>query len=129
LLPRLIDATGGLLISDGWNSCQSRPILNALLASPVGSLFLKSVDTSGDSKDAKYIADFMISCIHEVGAEFVVAICMDGACVSSFPIITAAVKHVFCFICPTHSVDNFLKNVCSSQAEITVKSVRTSEDD
>ena len=125
----LLDPTGGLLISDGWNSTQSRPILNALLSTPAGSLFLRSVDTSGDSKDAQYIADFMISCINEVGPQFVVAICMDGACVSSFPIIMAEIPHVFCFICPTHSVDNFLKNVCGSQQEIVVRSVRTSEDE
>jgi len=37
--------------------------------------------------------------------------------------------HVFCFICPTHSLDNFLKNVCSDNATIRIKSVRTADDE
>ena len=35
--------SGGLLISDGWTSVQSRPIINALLATPVGCRFLKAL--------------------------------------------------------------------------------------
>ena len=34
--------SGGLLISDGWTSVQSRPIINALLATPVGCRFITS---------------------------------------------------------------------------------------
>jgi hypothetical protein len=84
-----------------------------------------------------------VGIVERVGPENVVACCMDGACVSSFPLIVEAVNifvdagltvcwqvnHIFCFICPTHSLDNFLKNVCSDADEITVKSVRTGDDE
>ena len=121
--------TGGLLISDGWTSIQNRPIINALLSTPVGARFLKAIDTSGQTKDAQYIADFMCDCIIEVGADKTVAVCMDGACRSSFPLIRTTYPHVFCYICPTHSLDNFLKNVCSSNETIRVASVKTANDD
>ena len=48
---------------------------------------------------------------------------MDGACKGSFALITARYPHVFCFICPAHSVDNFLMNVCSDKQSIKVKSI------
>jgi hypothetical protein len=107
-------SVGGLLISDGWTSVSSRPILIALLATLAGSLFLEAVDTSGEVKDKEFIAAFMIRIIKKVGEEFVVAVCMDGACMAFFPIITEEVHHIFCYICPTHSFDKFLKNVCSN---------------
>jgi hypothetical protein len=91
-------------------------------------LFLEAVDTSGEVKDKEFIAAFMTRIIAKVGQEHVVAVCMDGACMASFPIITAKVPHVFCYICPTHSFDNFLKNVCSDQEDIGVKAVRTGDD-
>ncbi len=34
------------LISDGWTSVQSRPIVNALLTTPAGTMILKALDTS-----------------------------------------------------------------------------------
>lgn len=67
------------------------------------------MDTSGQIKDAKFIADFIIACIEEVGPERVAAVCMDGACTGSFDAIEAAFGHIFCYICPTHSIDLFLK--------------------
>jgi len=88
----LISETGALLISDGWTSVQSRPIINALLATPVGCRFLKAIDTSGSIKDAKYIADFLIACIMDVGPDKVTAVCMDGACTASFKLIQARVS-------------------------------------
>lgn len=119
----LIKETGAMLISDGWTSVQARPIINALLATPAGSKFVQALDTSGEIKDARFIADFIIKIIECVGPENIVAVCMDGACKASFELITAHFPHVFCFICPTHSVDNFLKNVCSDNETIKVKSI------
>ena len=119
----LIEETGALLISDGWTSISRRPIINCLLSTPAGTVFLKAKDTSTHTKDAQYIADFVCESIEERGPKHIVAVCMDGACTASFPIITLRYPHIFCFICPAHSVDNFLKNVCSDQATISVRSI------
>ena len=81
------------------------------------------MDTSGHIKDAQFIADFVCEVIHDKGPENIVAVCMDGACKASFSLITAKYEHVFCFICPAHSVDNFLKNVCSDLDKIKLKSI------
>jgi len=110
----VVKMCGATLVSDGWTSTSNRPIINALATTPVGSYFIKAVDTSGKTKDAKYISDFMIGVIDEFGPQDVTAVCMDGACKSAFDRIQAAHPHVACFICPTHSLDNFMKNICSN---------------
>lgn len=117
----IIKHTGVTLISDGWSSVANKPIINALVSSPVGSYFIEALDTSGETKDAQYIADFINGHIDMFGAEQVTAVCMDGACKASFPIIEAKHTHVSCFFCPTHSLDNFMKNVCSDKDKITIK--------
>ena len=103
----LIKVTGAMLISDGWTSIQSRPIINALLSTAVGSQLIKALDTSGEAKDKEFIADFICSLIDLKGPENIVAVCMDGACKGSFALIIAWYPRGFCFICPAHSVDNF----------------------
>ena len=82
-----------MIISDGWTSIQARAIANALLATPAGAMFLTALDTSGSTKDAKFIADFIINIIEARGPENIVAVCMDGACAGSFPLITAKYEH------------------------------------
>jgi hypothetical protein len=121
----LADMTGVtiMFMSDGWTNVSKQPIINALVSLPLGSYFLSALDTSGHTKDAKYIADFIIKQIEKFGKEKVVAVCMDGACTASFPLIACKLPHVFSFICPTHSLDNFMKNICSDNAEITVKGI------
>ena len=117
----IVDKTGCLLISDGWSSTDHWPIINALAATPLGAYFLTALDTSGATKDADYIAALIISQIVTFGPEHVTAVCMDGACKSSFEAIEAKFPHVFCFICPTHSIDNFLQNINEDKDEVRIK--------
>ena len=119
----LLKQTGAMIISDGWTSVQSRPIINALLTTPAGTMFLKALDTSGNVKDAEFIADFICAIIEARGPKNIVAVCMDGACTASFPLIEDKYPHVFCFICPTHALDNFMKNVFSDKEKIKMKSI------
>eukprot|EP00967_Tisochrysis_lutea_P078962 scaffold107829_cov22-Tisochrysis_lutea.AAC.1 len=51
---------GVTLMSDGWTSVSNRPIVNALASTPVGSYFIKAIDASGKTKDAKFIGNFMM---------------------------------------------------------------------
>jgi len=113
----VMQMTGVTVLSGGWTSCANRPILNALLVSPLGCYFVRADDTSGDTKDAVYVAKYINGVINDTGPELVTAVCMDGACKSSFSLIEDEHPHVFCYICPTHSLDNFMKNICSGEKE------------
>ena len=46
---------------------------------------------------------------------------MDGACKAAFKLIERKYPHLFCFICPTHSVDGFIDNVGGDCAYVTVR--------
>lgn len=50
---------GVTLVSDGWTSVQSKPIIYILMASSEGATFLSATDTSGKEKNAKYIAQLL----------------------------------------------------------------------
>ncbi len=86
-------------------------------------MFLTALGTSGSTKDARFIADFIINIIQARGPENIVAVCMDGACTASFPLITEKYEHVFCFICPAHSLGNFFKNLFSEKGKIKMKGI------
>jgi hypothetical protein len=116
---------GAVLVFHGWTSVSNRPIINALAVLPLGLFFLAALDTSGATKDTQYIADFMIKQITDYGSSDVVGVCMDGAgaCTASFPIIQDEFPHVFTYICPTHSLDNYMKNVCCDKDTIRMKGI------
>lgn len=41
----------------------------------------------------------------------------------AFPLINARFPHVFCYICPTHSIDNFIKNVFSEKDTVRMRGI------
>jgi len=51
---------------------QKRPLINVMVASGGGSMFLKSFDTSANIKDADYVASLFQDVIHKEGAHNVV---------------------------------------------------------
>ena len=85
----MAESVGVTIVSDGWTNVQHKPIINALVSLPLGAYFLTALDTAGQTKDAQYIADFIIEEVKKFGPEKVVAVCMDGACTASFPLINS----------------------------------------
>lgn len=63
---------------DGWDAIDSAPLINsAYITANDGGVYLRSVDTSGITKDAEYIAALCIEDIYEIGCTDVVAIVTD----------------------------------------------------
>ncbi len=67
-----LQLTRATITSDGWSDVRRRPLLNMLAVSPTGEMFLKAVDTGGETKDSAYIAGQLIDCIREVGADNII---------------------------------------------------------
>ncbi|KAL3136716.1 hypothetical protein ABBQ38_15545 [Trebouxia sp. C0009 RCD-2024] len=101
------EVTGFVLVSDGWTDAQHRPLINFLLTSPKGQKFLRAVDTSGETKDGKYIAAQLTAIMEEVGPEDVIAVIMDGASnnVSANQILMERFPWLFTLHCTAHSLD------------------------
>ncbi|MCO5553800.1 hypothetical protein L7F22_007326 [Adiantum nelumboides] len=70
---------GCTIVSDGWSDIRKRPIINFMACSIYGTIFLKSVDTSGEEKSGEYIFGLLRQVICEVGPANVVQVCMDNA--------------------------------------------------
>lgn len=70
---------GLTLMSDGWTSIQARPILNCLAVTAGHETFIAAEDTTGQQKNAAFIAGYILRHANNVGIENVVAVVMDGA--------------------------------------------------
>jgi Protein of unknown function (DUF 659) len=89
--------TGCTLMSDGWTDGKNRSITNFLVNSPMGNVFLKSVDSSGDFKDAEKLFSMLDEIIEEIGEENVVQVITDSASayVSAGELLMAKKKNYF----------------------------------
>lgn len=87
-------------------------MVNLLLVIPAGATFLHSIDTSGMTKDAQYIAEAVLSGIDKVGNENVLQVITDNAanCKGGWPIIKAKYKHIICSPCAAHTLDLLLED-------------------
>lgn len=105
--------TGISIVSDGWEDGQRRPLLNIVEVSPRGAMFVKAVDTSGETKDAGYIAERLIEAINDAGSELVVQVVTDSAsvCKSAGELVEKAFPHVTWAPCTAHVLDLFLEDV------------------
>ena len=67
------------VMSDGWTNQKQQPIMNFLVYCPKGAMFLKSIDTSGLTKDAETLFNIFDSFIREIGVEYIVQLITDNA--------------------------------------------------
>jgi len=80
---------GGTIMSDGWQSTTSRPIINVILGVD-GMLTLRlATDCSGKDKTMEFICDLLCQVIEELGPSNIFSVVMDGACKGAFPLIRA----------------------------------------
>ena len=62
----LSDKFGAAYTSDGWDSCDSLPLINsAYMLANDGGVYIRSVDTTGITKNAEYIASLIIIDIYQ----------------------------------------------------------------
>lgn len=67
-------------MSDGWrDSVVQKGIINFLVNSPKGSVFLKSVDVSEVVKDANLLFNMLDQVVDEVGESNIVQVVTDNA--------------------------------------------------
>ncbi len=108
-----LQLTGATITNDGWFDVRKPPLLNLLVISPKGEMFLKAVDTGGETKDAAYIAGQLIDCIREVGADNVIQVVTDSAVV--YKAAGRLVEQEFSWImwtpCTPHCLDLLLEDV------------------
>ena len=68
---------GCSIMSDGWINQKRAPIINFLVYCPRGTMFLKSLDVSGLTKDADTLFKLFDKVVQEVGYEHIVQFITD----------------------------------------------------
>lgn len=108
-----MSVTGGTLVTDGWTNVQNRPIINYLAVTPDGAMFIDGTDTSGETKDAQFIADDIKRNIKLLGEPNIVQVVTDSAgnCSAAREILTECYPGIIFSPCTAHCLDLLLEDV------------------
>lgn len=99
---------------DGWDSCDSLPLINsAYITANDGGIYQRSVDTSGQVKDAEYIASLMIRDIYAIGCTNVILVVTDtcATMTKAWTYVMDEFPWVSCIPCVPHVVSLMMKDV------------------
>lgn len=107
---------GATYISDGWDSVDHLPLVNsAFICANDGGQYWRSVDTSGQTKSADYLASLMIADIYDFGCLNVVMVVTDTC--STMKKVWEIVEDEFPWIsilpCQPHVISLLMKDVAS----------------
>lgn len=105
---------GSAYTSDGWESCDHLPLINsAIITAADGGVYIRSVDTSGHTKNAEYCAALMIADIYEVGCTKVVMLITDTCNVmqKAWAIVEDEFPWISCVPCQTHCPSLLLTDI------------------
>ena len=97
-------SSGVSIVSDGWTDPTRHPLINFMVSSQNGLVFLKAVDALGKYKDAHFMGELFIKIIEEVGVDSCVQIITDTdnapVCKVIGMIVETKYPHVFSFMTP-----------------------------
>ncbi|XP_019244598.1 PREDICTED: uncharacterized protein LOC109224476 [Nicotiana attenuata] len=95
------------IMMDKWMARNEKMIINILVNSPKGSLFLESVDSSDSSTDSTKLYSLFKSTIDSIGAENVVQVVMDNASenVKAGDLMSAGYPHIYWTPCAAHFIN------------------------
>ncbi|CAM9682103.1 unnamed protein product, partial [Heterosigma akashiwo] len=101
------------MMGDGAKNVKGQKLLNFLIATNKGTLFLFSEDTEGEHITADYMAAKFIRAIELVGPENVAALVTDnaGEMRASFQIIKERFPHLIFLGCAAHLLDRCLRDL------------------
>ncbi|KAL4558328.1 hypothetical protein LXL04_036526 [Taraxacum kok-saghyz] len=105
---------GCSIMSDGWrDSVVQKDLINFLVNSPKGSVFVKSMDVSEVSKDANLLFGVLDAMVEEVGEANVVQVITDNASnyVKAGKLLEVKRPHLYWTPCAAHCIDLMLEDI------------------
>ncbi|XP_021305495.1 uncharacterized protein LOC8072912 [Sorghum bicolor] len=105
--------SGCTLMTDAWTDKKGRGIMNLVVHSAQGVLFLDSVDCSTVKKNGKYIFDLVDKCIEDIGEKNVIQVVTDNASVNvaAASLLAAKRPKIFWNGCAAHCLDLMLEDI------------------
>ena len=103
---------GCTIMTDGWTDRKRRTILNFLVNSPRGTVFLKSIDACDICKTADKIFKMVDDIVEEVGEEDVIQIVTDNAAnyKAAGELLMQKRKKLYWTPCAAHCIDLMLED-------------------
>jgi len=113
-------SSGVIIVSDGWIDATRHPLINFMVSSLNGPIFLKAVDALGKYKDAQYMGELFIKVIEDVGVDSCVQIITDNAHVCKVVGMVAEAKYlqILWTHCIVHFLNLALKSIASDVTSI-----------
>ncbi|GAU36121.1 hypothetical protein TSUD_374840 [Trifolium subterraneum] len=104
--------TGCTIMTDGWTDRRRRTILNFLVNSPKGTIFLKSIDATDITKTADKVFKMMDEVVDEIGEENIVQVVTDNAAnyKAADELLMQKRKHLYWTPCAAHCIDLMLED-------------------
>jgi hypothetical protein len=99
-------------MTDGWTDRKRRTILNFLVHSPKGTVFLKSIDASDITKTADKVFKMIDDVVEEIGEENVVQVVTDNAAnyKAAGELLMQKRTKLFWTPCAAHCIDLMLED-------------------
>lgn len=110
----LAEKYGAAYVSDGWDSVDHLPLVNsAFICANDGGRYWRSVDTSGYTKNAEYLAALMISDIYDFGCTKVVSVVTDTCSTmrKAWEIVEDEFPWISILPCQAHVVSLLMKDI------------------
>ncbi|KAK2352441.1 hypothetical protein QL285_096432 [Trifolium repens] len=103
---------GCTIMTDGWTDRKRRTILNFLVHSPKGTVFLKSIDASDITKTADKVFKMIDDVVEEIGEENVVQVVTDNAAnyKAAGELLMQKRSRLFWTPCAAHCIDLMLED-------------------
>nr|KYP44384.1 hypothetical protein KK1_034110 [Cajanus cajan] len=103
---------GCSIMSDAWTDKKQRCIINFLVNSSVGTMFIKSVDGSNFVKTGEKLFELLDSIVEDIGEEKVVQVITDNGSnyVLAGKMLEAKRKKIFWTPCAAHCIDLMLED-------------------
>ncbi|KAH1221743.1 hypothetical protein GmHk_12G035088 [Glycine max] len=104
---------GCTIMSDAWTDRKQRCIINFLINSQAGTMFLKSVDGSDFVKTGEKLFELLDAIVEEVGEENFVQVVTDNGSnyVLAGKLLEEKRKHIYWTPCAAHCIDLMLEDI------------------
>ena len=92
---------------------RNRPLINVIVVSPKGAMFLKVVDCEREVKDLQFISKILIEAIEMVGSENVIQVIIHNAtnCRDTWALVEGQYGHIFWTPCTIDSLNVVMQQI------------------
>ncbi|XP_019226720.1 PREDICTED: uncharacterized protein LOC109208135 [Nicotiana attenuata] len=104
---------GCSIMADGWTDRKQRTLINFLVNSPCGTVFMESIDASSFVKTGEKLCELLDRYVERVGEQNVVQVVSDNG--SNFilagQLLQTKRKHIYWTPCAAHCIDLILEDI------------------